>query len=104
VLIVTLAAVVAALVGLPEGARLRADVAALGPAAPALFVLLYAVATLAPLPKSVLTAAAGLLFGLLAGILVVLLGAVVAFALGRSLGRDAVERITGTRVAASTPC
>lgn len=103
VLIVTLAAVVAALVGLPEGARLRADVAAVGPAAPALFVLLYAVATLAPLPKNVLTAAAGLLFGLLAGVLIVLLGAllgaVVAFALGRALGRGAVERITGTRVA-----
>lgn len=103
VLIVTLAAVVAALVGLPDGARLEADVAALGPGAPALFVQLYAVATLAPLPENVLTAAAGLLFGLLAGVLIVLLGAllgaVVAFALGRALGRGAVERITGTRVA-----
>ena len=103
VLVVTLAAVVAALVGLPDVTRLRADVAGLGPAGPAVFVLLYAAATLAPLPKNVLTAAAGVLFGLAEGVVVVLvaalLGAVAAFALGRALGRDAVERITGTRVA-----
>lgn len=102
VLVVTLAAVVAAAVGLPDVAQLRADVARLGPAGPAVFVLLYAAATLAPLPKNVLSAAAGLLFGLVVGVVVVLLaallGAVAAFALGRALGRDAVERITGTRM------
>ena len=103
VLVVALAAVLAAQVGLPDVAQLRADVAGAGPAAPALFVLGYAVATLAPLPKNVLTSAAGLLFGLVEGVVVVLLGAllgaVAAFALGRALGRDAVERITGTRAA-----
>ncbi|MDK3257367.1 TVP38/TMEM64 family protein [Blastococcus capsensis] len=103
VLVVTLGAVVAALVGLPDAEQLRADVAAMGRAAPALFILLYAVATLAPLPKNVLSAAAGLLFGLVEGLVVVLLGALLgalaAFALGRALGRDAVERLTGARVA-----
>lgn len=43
------------------------------------------------------------MFGLAAGIAIVLvaavLGAIVAFGLGRTLGRDAVQRFTGTRVA-----
>ncbi|RZU34497.1 TVP38/TMEM64 family protein [Blastococcus saxobsidens] len=103
VLVVTMGAVVAALVGLPDAEQVRADVAAMGRAAPALFILLYAGATLAPLPKNVLSAAAGLLFGLVEGVGVVLLGALLgalaAFALGRALGRDAVERLTGARVA-----
>ena len=103
VLVVALAAVVAALVGLPDEEQLRADVAAVRPAAPALFILLYAVATLAPLPKNVFSVAAGSLFGLVQGVLIVLLaallGALAGFALGRTLGRDAVERMTGVRVA-----
>ncbi|CCG01759.1 TVP38/TMEM64 family protein [Blastococcus saxobsidens] len=103
VLVVALAAVVALLVGLPDEQQLRAGVAAVGPVAPALFVLLYAVATLAPLPKNVLSVAAGLLFGLVAGVALVLLaalaGALAAFLLGRALGRDAVERITRGRTA-----
>lgn len=103
VVVVALAAAVALLVGLPDEEQLRADVAAVGPVAPVLFLLLYAVATLAPLPKNVLSVAAGLLFGLVAGVAIVLLaalsGALAAFALGRVLGRDAVERITGSRAA-----
>jgi uncharacterized membrane protein YdjX (TVP38/TMEM64 family) len=66
-------------------------------------VLLYPAAAFAPLPKNVLAAMAGLLFGLAVDIAVVflaaLLGALAAFALGRALGREAAERITGTRVA-----
>ncbi len=69
---------------------------------PAVFILGYATLTLAPIPKSVLSIAAGLVFGLAAGIAVVfaaaILGAVVAFWLGRLLGREAVERFTGARV------
>jgi uncharacterized membrane protein YdjX (TVP38/TMEM64 family) len=68
-----------------------------------LFGLLYAVATLAPLPKNVFAALAGLLFGLVEGVVVVLLaallGASAAFWLGKLLGREAVERFTGARVA-----
>ncbi len=40
------------MVGLPDLAGLRDYVGALGPAAPGVFVLLYAAATLAPLPKN----------------------------------------------------
>ncbi len=101
--IILVAAVAAGLIGLPDSELLAADVAAIGPAAPAVFVLLYAVVTLVPLPKNVLTVVAGLLFGLVEGtglaLLGALLGAVAAFGLGRVLGRDAVERITGRRVA-----
>lgn len=69
---------------------------------PAAFVLGYAVLTLAPLPKNVLSVAAGLIFGFLGGIAVVfiaaILGSVAAFWLGRWLGREAVEKFTGARV------
>lgn len=103
VVLLTMAAAVAGLVGLPDPTQIRADIAAAGSAAPVLFVLVYAVATLAPLPKNVLAVVAGLLFGLVVGVMVVLLaamlGALAAFGLGRLLGRGAVERITGTRVA-----
>jgi len=62
----------------------------------------YVLVTLAPIPKNVLSAAAGLMFGLVTGVLLVwvaaLVGALVAFGLGRVLGRDAVERFTSTRV------
>lgn len=69
---------------------------------PAVFIVGYATLTLAPVPKSVLSVAAGLVYGLAAGIAVVfaaaILGAVAAFWLGRLLGRDAVEKFTGARV------
>jgi uncharacterized membrane protein YdjX (TVP38/TMEM64 family) len=102
--VLLVAAVVAAVVlGVPEAERLRADVDALGGWAPVVFVLGYAAITLLPLPKNVLSVAAGLLFGLAEGVAVVLpgalLGAVAAFGLGRVLGRGAVERFTGVRVA-----
>ncbi|MDQ2883538.1 MAG: VTT domain-containing protein [Actinomycetota bacterium] len=103
VVILAGAGTVAGIVGLPDVERLRTGIASAGPGAPVLFVLLYAVATLAPVPKNVLATVAGVLFGLVLGVVVVLLGALLgalaAFALGRVLGRDAVERITGARVA-----
>ena len=64
---------------------------------PWLFGLVYAAATLAPVPKNVLSAAAGFFFGLGPGGLLVwgaaLCGAATAFLLGRALGRDGVERL-----------
>ncbi len=102
-LVLSVAITAAVVVGLPDVAALHADIAAAGPAGPAVFVLVYAVATLAPAPKNVLSAVAGLLFGLVAGIALVfvaaMLGALTAFWLGRVLGRGAVERFTGARVA-----
>ena len=96
-----LAAVLVA--GVPDAAGIRADVDALGALAPVAFVLLYAGLTLLPAPRNVLSAAAGLLFGLVQGVLLAvpgaLLGAVAGFGLGRLLGREAVERFGGARVA-----
>ena len=103
ILILGVAITAAVMVGLPDVAALQADIAAAGPVAPFAFVLAYALATLAPVPKNVLSAVAGLLFGLVAGIALVfvaaMLGALAAFWLGRVLGRGAVERFTGARVA-----
>ncbi len=69
---------------------------------PAAFIVAYAALTLAPVPKNVLSVAAGLVFGLGGGIAVVyaaaMLGSVAAFWLGRWLGREAVENFTGTQV------
>lgn len=79
--------------------RVRAAVVTAGVWAPVVFGLLYVVATLLMLPKNVLSAAAGLLFGLAwGGVLVwasAVVGAAVAFWVGRWLGRDGVHRLAG---------
>ncbi|WP_341953210.1 TVP38/TMEM64 family protein [Salinibacterium sp. TMP30] len=68
------------------------------------FIVGFALLTLAPVPKTVISIAAGAVWGLAVGIVVVilgaLLGATLAFVLGRLLGRDAVEGFTGGRVRA----
>ncbi|MFD0276479.1 TVP38/TMEM64 family protein [Kitasatospora sp. NPDC127111] len=59
------------------------------------FTLVYAVGTLAFMPRPALNAAAGLLLGIQQGVLLAVLGttlgAAMAFALGRLLGRDALR-------------
>lgn len=72
----------------------------LGPLAPVLFILGYAVATVAFVPGSVLTLAAGAVFGIVEGVAWVfvgaLLGSTAAFLVGRYLARGWVEgRIRG---------
>lgn len=68
-----------------------------------LFTLLYAALTLSPAPKNVLGIAAGLVWGFPVAFAMVyvgaLLGAAASFLIGRALGREAVERFTGARVA-----
>lgn len=68
----------------------------LGPLAPVLFVVGYAVATVAFVPGSVLTLAAGAVFGIVQGVAYVfvgaLLGSTAAFLVGRYVARDWVER------------
>ena len=87
-------------VGVPDADELRARAA--GVETPVL-VLVYAGLCLLPVPRNVLSVAAGLLLGLRDGLLVALpgalLAAVAAFWIGRRLGREAVERFTGARVA-----
>ena len=94
--------VVALSVDLPSAAALRTRIDSYGWLAPLVFVGGYAVITLAPVPKNVLSVVGGLMFGLVSGVLLVwvaaLVGALMAFGLGRLLGREAVERLTSTRV------
>ncbi len=89
-------------VGVPPVEEIRAWVEAAGWAAPVAFVVLYAALTLTPAPATVLSIAAGLLFGVAGGLAVVLTGALAsaigAFGLSRTLGRGAVERVDSERL------
>ncbi len=80
-------------VGVPD---VRGAVAEAGPWAPALFVLLSAAFTVLPVPRTVFTVAAGVLFGSVTGVGLAVLGttlaAVVAFWLVRLVGGLFVER------------
>lgn len=84
---------------LPDAAELQVWAAGNGAWVPLAFVGGYALATLLLLPKNVLSAAAGLVFGLGVGVALVwlaaMLGACASFWIGRSLGRDGVHRLAG---------
>jgi uncharacterized membrane protein YdjX (TVP38/TMEM64 family) len=77
-------------------AGLLAWVGELGIWAPVAFAVLYAVATVAFVPGSVLSLAAGALFGIAGGVAVVFVGATAgaaaAFLIARYVARGAVER------------
>jgi uncharacterized membrane protein YdjX (TVP38/TMEM64 family) len=80
-------------------ADVQATVRAAGVWAPVLFVLLQVSITVAPVPRTVFTLAAGALFGSVMGVLVALLAtasaAVVAFWLVRLAGAPLVQRRVG---------
>ncbi len=103
ILIVLGAVALALILGTPDIAAMRARVEGAGVWAPAMFFVLYAGLALIPCPKSVLTAAGGALFGLWAGaglaLAGALVGAIISFAVGRLLGREAVDRLIGGRLA-----
>ncbi len=69
---------------------------ALGPAAPLIYVGVYAIAVVAMAPGSVLTLAAGAMFGLWPGLLVAVVGATAgataAFLVSRYIARPLVQR------------
>lgn len=102
-LIMAVAVVAAMILGVPSRTEVQVWLDGLGPAAPVVFVVVYAAATLTPLPKNVLSVAAGIAFGLAWGVGLVwvasMAGACAAFALSRSLGREAVEAMVGHHVA-----
>ncbi len=94
-----LVALLAAAHGLGLGDRLgevRSWIVGLGAWGPAVFIALYAVAVVAAVPGSVLTIAAGAMFGSVVGTGVVsvasTLGAALAFAVARWFARDSVAR------------
>lgn len=93
-----------ALAGLPTPAEIERAVDDAGAAAPLAFIALYAVLMVVVFPASILTAAAGLLFGTLWGTALSVVGAtagaLAAFTIGRRLGRREVERIAGRRITA----
>ncbi len=78
---------------------LREWIKSLGSWGPLVFILLYAVATVAALPGFVLTVMAGALFGLVKGTIIVsiasTLGASLAFLVGRYFARSSIEQWLG---------
>ena len=77
-------------------ARLRTWIGSLGPLGPVVFTIVYAAATVAALPGSVLSVAAGALFGPVLGVVTVIvaatLGASLAFLVSRYFARQAIAR------------
>jgi uncharacterized membrane protein YdjX (TVP38/TMEM64 family) len=75
-------------------AAARAWIETLGPVGPVVFAGLYAVATVFAIPASVLTVAAGAMFGSVVGVAAVsagsTLGAAASFAIARWIARDAI--------------
>lgn len=100
---VAIVTVVAVLVDVPSVTELRDRFSGTGLLGGVAFALGYAVLSLLPLPATVFTIAAGAVFGMGRGVPIVVLGASLgafaAFFLGRLLGRDAVQHLTGGRLA-----
>ncbi len=75
-----------------------------GVAGPVVFVVLYTLLTVLLFPGSVLTLAAGVLFGVAAGTALTVVGATIgatlAFLVARRLGRAQVEQVAGRRAVA----
>jgi uncharacterized membrane protein YdjX (TVP38/TMEM64 family) len=80
----------------PRLLALIADIDHFGAAAPVVFILIYAVGIVALVPSTVLTLAAGALFGIVHGLIYAFIGATLgstcAFLLGRHGARRLVER------------
>jgi uncharacterized membrane protein YdjX (TVP38/TMEM64 family) len=104
--VLTIAGVVAWLSAhdLLSGPRIRHVVEGAPVAAPAVFVLVYAVLTVLLVPGGVRSLVAGALFGPLWGTVLTVIGATIgaslAFLIARSVGREPVRRIAGPRTAA----
>ena len=105
VAVLAVLAVAAALVPRPSVSQAREWGESMGPAFVLVFFLAQAVLTITPVPRTVFTLSAGLLFGPAAGVVVAIaattVSAVLAFLLVRALGRTAVRaRLTHPAVKA----
>ncbi|GAA3008473.1 TVP38/TMEM64 family protein [Actinokineospora diospyrosa] len=88
--------VIGSLIPIPSPVQVRTWAAGLGWATPVLFLVGYALFTVAPIPRTVFNLSAGLLLGGPAGVAVAMVATVIAsglaFWLARGLGRRWVER------------
>ncbi|WP_241665934.1 TVP38/TMEM64 family protein [Prescottella subtropica] len=86
--------VAATLVPLPSIEQIRAWADAVGPVFPLVFFLVHTVVTIAPIPRTLFTVSAGVLFGAATGLAVTIaattISAVLALLIVRAMGRDAV--------------
>ncbi|MEU7764955.1 TVP38/TMEM64 family protein [Nocardia sp. NPDC049190] len=97
--------VAATLAPLPSPRQIQEWATSVGPAFPLLFFIVHAVVTVAPIPRTVFTVSAGLLFGPLLGIALAVgattVSAALAILLIRALDRDQVaSRLTHPAVRA----
>ncbi len=94
--------VVALTVPLPSPLQVRDEVHALGPWAPLAFLVVHALVTTTPLPRTAFTLGAGLMFGPWLGLLLCVVASTVSAALGfavaRRLGGRAIRRLGAGRV------
>lgn len=92
--LLVIAAVVAVTLPIPGPLQMRGWAESTGMMAPVLFLLGHTVVTLAPIPRTVFTLAAGLLFGPVLGVALSLaattMSAMLAFSAVRRLGRELV--------------
>ena len=104
ILLIVAIAVAARATGLTEYLRpenlgvLRQWISSLGPAGPIVFILGYAVATVAFLPGTPLTLLGGILFGALLGAVYAALGATIGLTLAFLLARYAARDLVASRV------
>lgn len=86
--------VAAALVPHPSIEQIRGWSDSVGPAFPLVFLLVHIVVTIAPVPRTLFTISAGVLFGAAVGIAIAVvattISAVLALLIVRAIGRDAV--------------
>ena len=103
VALVVVGGVTALLVDLPGVPTVQRWLASLGPVGWAALVVALALVTLVPVPRTALSVLAGVLAGFWGGLALALgsgvLGALAGFGVARWLGRDAVTRLAGPRLA-----
>ena len=87
-------------VKLPSVGTLQAEIAELGAWGPLLFIALYAVVAVTPIPVTIMAVAGGMIFGLPVGTALSLLGVVIGwyggYGIARVLGRETVMRLLGS--------
>lgn len=92
VLLLLVLALAAAFTPHPSVAQIREWSHSIGPAFPLVFFAVHAVVTVAPIPRTLFTLAAGVLFGSLTGIVVTVgastVSAVIALLMVRAVGRE----------------